>query len=85
MQQVYACQAQFNRQGVARHHHNVGNFVSDVLLVCTQNGYERTEWWFETSGARDVFHTYLAHLVVSAADRPVSVLEVREQKIKQKL
>lgn len=43
----------------------------------TQHGYQRTSWWFESSLASEVFATYLADLIVSAADRPINVLEVK--------
>lgn len=48
----------------------------------TQHGYKRTRWWFESSGASDVFAKYLADLVASAADRPVKFLEVKKKQKK---
>lgn len=48
------------------------------LRVTKQHGYERTVWWFEGMRALDVFDEYLAEMIASAADRPVRVLEVRE-------
>eukprot|EP00752_Nemacystus_decipiens_P004620 g4217.t1 len=48
------------------------SLVARVLVA--QRGYQRTNYWFENVAF--VFDEYLANLVVSATDRPVSVLEV---------
>ncbi|CAM9826272.1 unnamed protein product, partial [Pylaiella littoralis] len=37
---------------------------------------ERTTWWFEGSGAKELFKTFMAPLVKSAVDFPLRILEV---------
>lgn len=49
-----------------------------------QRGYDRTVFWFERWRSKEVFQVYLAHLVASAADRPVHVLEVGLRRTKNK-
>eukprot|EP00903_Cladosiphon_okamuranus_P016547 g15265.t1 len=50
--------------------------VSSALYLAAKHGYQRTVHWFERSSASNVFDKYLASLVMSAAERPVNVLEI---------
>eukprot|EP00903_Cladosiphon_okamuranus_P016548 g15266.t1 len=47
-----------------------------AMVLDMKHGYQRTVHWFEETGASNVFDKYLASLVMSAADRPVNVLEI---------
>lgn len=49
------------------------------VVLCPQYGYERSHYWFEISGSRDVFDAFLADLALSAPERPIKVLEVKKR------
>ncbi len=51
--------------------------TATTVLFSIQCGYELTTYWFERGLAADVFETFLADLIASAAERPVNALEVR--------